>query len=128
MSETATTIPRRVKQMANILQRFSRKELAQLIALVPDLEEVKPAGIPEAETAAAYFRRLATEMRGGIAPSPHDQFIEELTYEQYLALSEEEEEALWDRLFAEGEMDIEDFEEHEVKPAAYVPARQERNP
>jgi hypothetical protein len=113
MSETATTIPRRVQQMANILQRFSRKELAQLIALVPDLEEVKPAGIPEGETATAYFHRLATEMRGGIAPSPHDQFIEGLTYEQYFALSEEEEEALWDRLFAAGEMDIKDFEEHE---------------
>jgi hypothetical protein len=114
--------------MANILHQFSREELAQLIALVPDLEEVKPAGIPEGETATAYFRRLATGMRGGIAHSPHDEFLGGLTYEEYLALSEEEEEALWNRLFAEGEMDIEDFEEHEVKPAAYVPARQERNP
>ena len=128
MSETVTTIPRRVEQMAHILQRFSREELAQLIVLVPDLKEVEPAGIPEGETAVTYFRRLATEMRGDIAPSPHDQFIEGLTYEQYFALSEEEEEALWDRLFAEGDMDIEDFEEHEVKPAAYIPARQERNP
>lgn len=127
MSEMATTVPRRVKQMANILQRFSREELAQLIALVPDLEEVRPAAIPD-ETTMAYFRRLATEMRGGTVPSPHDEFISGLTYEQYLALSEEEEEALWNRLFAEGEMGIEDFEEHEVKPAAYVPARQERNP
>jgi metallophosphoesterase superfamily enzyme len=128
MSETATAIPRRVEQMATILQRFSREELAQLVVLVPDLKDVEPASIPQGETAVAYFRRLATEMHGGIAPSPHDQFLERLTYEQYLALSEEVEEALWDRLFAEGEMDIKDFEEHEVKPAAYVPARQERNP
>ncbi|MFQ6059199.1 MAG: hypothetical protein ACE5MB_10020 [Anaerolineae bacterium] len=32
------------------------------------------------ETATAYFRRLATEMRGGAAPSPHDEFIGGLTY------------------------------------------------
>ena len=45
-----------------------------------------------------------------------------------LNLSDEEEEAFWDWLFAEGEMDIEDFEEHDVKPGAYIPARQERSP
>jgi hypothetical protein len=65
-------------------------------------------------------------MRGGVAPSPDEEFIGGLTYEEYLNLSDDEETAFWDWLFAEGEMDIEDFEEHDVKPDAYIPARQER--
>jgi hypothetical protein len=53
-------------------------------------------------------------MRGGVAPSPDEEFIGGLTYEEYLNLSDDEEKAFWDWLFAEGEMDIEDFEEHDL--------------
>lgn len=122
---TTVQIPQRVRQVARMLHFFSREELAQLVSLVPDLQTVKPAELP---LAIEHVRQAVLALRGGVPPSLDEEFIGGLTYKQYLALSEEEEDALWERIFAEGEIDLTDMEEHDVQPNAYVPARQKRSP
>ena len=125
MAQTTAKISWRVKRAADVVRKLNGEELAQLVRLVPALREVQPVEVSR-EAVAEDFRRQALEMRGGVAPSPDEEFIGGLTYEEYLNLSDEEEKAFWDWLFAEGEMDIEDFEEHDVKPDAYIRSRQER--
>lgn len=127
MTQTTVKISRRVRRAANILRKLNGEELTQLVGLMPALREVQPVEFSR-EAVAEYFRRQALEMRGGVAPSPEEEFIGGLTYEEYLNLSDEEEEAFWDWLLSKGEMDIEGFEEHNVKPGAYISARQERSP
>ena len=91
-------IPRRVQVIAEVLRRFSREELAQLVKLVPALEDTALQ-----QAVSAHFRQRMLEMRGGIAPSPEEEFLGGLTYGEYLKLSEEEEEAFWDRIFTGGD-------------------------
>jgi hypothetical protein len=127
MAQTTAKLSWRVKRAADIVRKLNGEELAQLVRLVPALREVQPVEVSR-EAVAEDFRCQSLEMRGGVAPSPDEEFIGGLTYEEYLNVSDEKEKAFWDWLFAEGEMDIEDFEEHDVKPDAYIPARQERSP
>jgi len=74
-----------------------------------------------------YFRRILIKMHGGVSPSDDELFVEGLTRGEYLALSEEEEKALWDKWFAE-ELD-KVFAEEPAEDKAYyanadaVPAR-----
>ena len=124
-----TDISIRVQKVASVVRRLSREEMAQLIELVPELREIKPASEWQEETdASEYFRQLALEMSGGVTPSLQDEFLEELTYEEYFALSDEEEKALWDCIFAEDETGPYDLKEHEAPPDAIIAARQERGP
>ena len=52
------------------------------------------------------------EARGAVPPSDEDPFIGGLTVGEYLALSDEEQEKLWDELYAKAsaELDKEDYE------------------
>jgi hypothetical protein len=125
MVKTRVSVSQRVKKIAKVLQLFTPEELAQLVDLVPQLQEVEPIRDVE-ESAAEYFRRELLARRGGKPPAPDEPFIGGLTYGEYLALSEEEEAAFWDKLFTEEAMEIDDFEEHDVRADARVPGRQER--
>ena len=53
-----------------------------------------------------------------------DAIFAGLSLDEYLALSEEEEVALWDRLFREAEREL-TIREHDIPPD-FVPARQKR--
>ncbi len=53
-----------------------------------------------------------------------DAIFAGLSLDEYLALSEEEEIALWDRLFKEAEQEL-TIREHDIPPD-FVPARQKR--
>ena len=88
-------IPRRVQVIAEVLRRFSQEELAQLVRLVPALEDTALQ-----QVISTHFRQRMLEMRGGIAPSLEEEFLGGLTYGEYLKLSEEEEKAFWDKLFS----------------------------
>ncbi len=110
----------KVVAVARILQRFSQEELRQLVQVVPALREVWP----EAEDAlVAHFRRLGLEQREGQPASPDDPFIGGLTYAEFFALSEAEQDALWERLFAETAVDMESMPEVDVVPHADMSAR-----
>ncbi len=73
------------------------------------------------ETTNEYLRRIILEMRGGVPLSLDDPFVEGMTLGQYLALSEEEEKALWDKWEAEEWDKIEKQLPRgaEVKPTTY---------
>ncbi len=119
----ATAPTKRVKQAATLIQRFTLEELRQLAALVPELELVE-RGRRLSEAAQAYYHQELEQLGEAYPPLGDDEpFVGGLTVSQYFALPEEEQERLWNAEFA---MDIDDFEEHEVRPNAYIPARQKR--
>ncbi len=110
----------RVKRVANLIRRLSPEERAQLAHLMSDLEAKEP------KKAVDDFHRKMLVVSGTAAPSLDEPFIGGLTYREYCALSEAEEKALWDRLFADEEMEIDDFEEVEVQPAITATERCEK--
>ncbi|MBM3237697.1 hypothetical protein FJZ31_15520 [Candidatus Poribacteria bacterium] len=119
----------RVRKVAEVINLFTREEIVQLVSIVPRLREIQVIPeLPEYVSAVEYFRDELLVRRGGEALVHDKAFIGGLTYGEYLALSEEEEIAFWDRLFAEDEMEVDNFEEHDVKPDARVPAQQKRGP
>lgn len=112
-----------MKKIAEAISLFTKEELAQLVSLIPQLREIRPIPeLPEDVSAAEYFRGELLVRRGGKSPVHDESFIGGLTYGEYLALSEEEEIAFWNRLFTEEEMEVENFKERDVKPDARVPA------
>lgn len=126
-----TTIPPYVRRLAQVLRRLTPEEMGQLVQLVPELERARsPEALEEEREAVAYFRRVAMELAGGTLPSPQDEFIEGLTYEEYFALPETAQDALWERIFAEEETGPYDLErqsvachrEHDAAPGARVAA------
>jgi hypothetical protein len=126
------TLPEAVKaRLRQLLERqpganaFSVYEEEGVLVLVPVRESEEPAYIPTLEEIAevvAHFR-ARTRVREMAPPSLHDEFTGGLTYKEYFALSEEEEKAVWDEVFADEAMEIEDFTEVEVAPDARVPSR-----
>jgi len=117
---TAVRIHPRVAAVARILKRFSSDELTQLVELVPALREARPG---TEEELVAHFRQLGLEQRDGQPASLDDPFIGGLTYAEYFALSEAEQDAIWDQLFAEATLDMESMPEVDVAPHAHMPAR-----
>jgi len=117
---TALQVSPRVVTVARIVNRLNRRELTQLVALVPALREVQPEA---EEELVAHFRRLGLEQRGGRPASLDDAFIGGLTYAEYFALSEAEQDVIWDELFAEAAIDMESMSEADVIPHADALAR-----
>lgn len=127
MAKVETTASQRVQKIAEVISLFKREELVQLVKLVPQLQEIQPMPkLAEDVAAGEHFRGELLARHGGKPPARDKTFIGGLTYGEYLALSKEEEAAFWDRLFAEEEMEVNKFEEHDVRPDARIPARQER--
>jgi hypothetical protein len=117
-------IPERVLKMANLVSRFTQDEMAQLLDLVPALQEVKPVSAQvEDDEIIFHFRQLAMEVSGGVMPSPQDEFLFGLTYEEYFNLSEEEAAALCDKAYAEESAKLDREPEHRVSSNAHVPSR-----
>jgi len=110
-------ISERVLKVANLVSRFTQDEMAQLLDLVPALQEVKPASVQvEDDEIIAYFRQLAMEMSGGAGPSPQDEFLFGLTYEEYFNLSKEEAAALCNEAYAEESARLDHEPENEASP------------
>ncbi len=120
MTEMGVSVSQRVEKVARVVQLFTSDELAQLVSLVPQLQDVEPLAEGEA---ARYFQRELLSRRGGALPKPEDAFIGGLTYGEYLALSEEDEAVFWDGLFQADELEIDDLQEQDVQSDARVPAR-----
>ena len=115
-------VPSYVQRLASVMRRLKPDELRQLVALVPELQPVLPDHIVrEEQSAVAYFRQAASRL-----PSPEDEFINGLSYAAYFALPPSEQDALWDRIFAEHPNGPHDLKEHDALPNAHVAARQER--
>ncbi len=119
-----TSVPPYVRRLAQVLRRLTPDEMHQLVQLVPDLERaLSSEELQEERKARVYFRHAAMELTGGELPSLQDEFIEGLTYEEYFALTEVEQDALWDRIFAEKETGPYDLKEHDARSNARVAPR-----
>jgi hypothetical protein len=122
-----------IERVAHIIREMSAEEKGYLVYLVPELREVEPLKPPEqplrpSEEFLEQLRQEILEARDGVPPSDEDPFIGGLTVGEYLGLSDEEQEELWDELYAKAsaELDEENYE-HPVKPDALI-AGQERCP
>jgi hypothetical protein len=91
---------RRARAAVRLLRRLTRAELAQVIALMPELRSF-PAPIPPRESAEDYWRRALYEERGDYQPTLDFEFLDGMTYREYFALSEAEQDAFWDKIFLE---------------------------
>jgi len=69
-------------------------------------------------------QQMQDALRTSLARAGKDAVFAGLSLDEYLALSEEEDNALWDRLFKEAEQELK-IREQEI-PAGFVPARQNR--
>ena len=115
-----------VERVAHIIREMSAEEKGYLIYLVPELREVEPLKPPEqplrpSEEFLEQLRQEILEAKGDAPPSDEDLFIGGLTVGEYLALSDEEQEKLWNELYAKAsaELDEENYE-HPVKPDVLV--------
>ncbi len=114
------TISPRVQAVAQVMQRFTISELNQLVALVPALQDLQPV---TDDPLITYFRTLGQAQRKGQITKADDKFIEGLSYTQYFALSEAEQDAIWEQIFAESTIDMEAISEIELSPYAHMPTR-----
>jgi len=69
-------------------------------------------------------QQMQEALRTSLAHAGKDAVFAGLSLDEYLALSEEEDNALWDRLFKEAEQELK-IREQQI-PAGFVPARQKR--
>ncbi len=115
-------VPGYVQRLADVMRRLKPDELRQLVELIPELRPVpSDRAVREEQAAVAYFRQAASKL-----PSLEDEFIDGLSYADYFALSPSEQDALWDRIFAQDPTGSHDLKEHDAHPNAHVAARQER--
>jgi bifunctional DNA-binding transcriptional regulator/antitoxin component of YhaV-PrlF toxin-antitoxin module len=70
------------------------------------------------------MQEMLARLRRSIEQRPQVPFFDGLTYEEYAALSDEDEQALWDRLTAEAEKQV-DSAERDIPPH-FRPAGQKR--
>jgi hypothetical protein len=126
-----------IERVARIIREMSAEEKGYLVYLVPELREVKPLKPPEqplrpSEEFLEQLRQEMLEARGGVPPSDDEPFIGGLTRGEFYRLPEEEQEAIWDEVWAQAEAEVEksieaDYREHPVKPDALI-AGQKRRP
>jgi hypothetical protein len=126
-----------IERVARIIREMSAEEKGYLVYLVPELREVEPLKLPEQplRPSKEFLEQLRQEMleaRGGIPPSDDEPFIGGLTRGEFYRLPEEEQEAIWDKVWAQAEAEVEksieaDYREHPVKPDALI-AGQKRRP
>lgn len=78
------------------------------------------------ERVAALEKNIRERLHRSLSSAPDAPFFGGLTLKEYLALSDEEENALWERLSAEAEKELRNVKEIDV-PSHFVPAGQGRN-
>ena len=117
MAQRVVQIPHRVVQVARLIRGLSWEEREQLKVLVPELQRPPEAKrlITKGEL-RGYIQQELAKVGNEYPPlTEADPFLGGLTIREYFALPDEERERIWN-------------EEHDVKPNAYVPARQKRRP
>ncbi len=79
--EQTSTSDRRIRAAVRLLRRLTTNELAQVIALMPELRSLT-AEAPRRESTEDYWRRVLREERGGYHPSLDDEFLDGLTWSE----------------------------------------------
>lgn len=120
ISVTALSLSPKVRAVAELLKRFNPQELAQVVALVPDLRMMQS---PQDNTLIDYFYQLGLAQRSGQPAQDEDLFIDGVTYAQYSALSEAEQDALWAEWLSNVALSIEEIPEVDVRADAKLLTR-----
>jgi hypothetical protein len=125
-----------VERVARIIREMSAEEKGYLVYLVPELREMEPLKPPEqplrpSEEFLEQLRQEILRARGGVPPSDDEPFIGGLTRGEFYHLPEEEQEAIWDEVWAQAEAEAEksteaDYREHPVKPDALIAGQKHR--
>jgi hypothetical protein len=76
--------------------------------------------VDEAQTVLREAREEAIALYGGQAPPADQPYFGGVTWREYQALSDEERQVLWDKLYAEFDVEVEATEEQDVRPDALV--------
>jgi hypothetical protein len=113
MNLNVIPIPTHLDELAKVLRQLTPQEMMRLVELVPQLKQTQIV-LEEQQEARDYFRQQALKLTDGKLPTPDDEFIEGVSYSQYLALSEAEQDAIWERIFAEDETGPYDLDEHDA--------------
>jgi hypothetical protein len=114
----ATSKVMSVEEVAGIIRQMSREEMAKLVRLVPELLEIEapkaelPRRWDEAELRGLLLQKLKELGEEYHPMRDDDPFIGGFTVKEYFELPDEEQEALWNKLYAE---ESEKLEELEVK-------------
>lgn len=74
----------------------------------------------EAQTVLQEAREEVIALYGGQAPPADQPYFGGVTWQEYQALSDEQRQTLWDKVYAEFDVAIEDVEERDVRPDALV--------
>ncbi len=74
----------------------------------------------EAQAVLKETREEIIAVYGGQAPPADQPYFGGLTWQEYQSLPDEERQAIWDRLYADFDVEIQDVEEHDVRPDALV--------
>lgn len=113
-----------------IEERFLRQaHLGERLQVVVEEGEIRilpattePARLPygatadEVQTVLREAREEVIALYGGQAPPAYQPYFGGVTWQEYQALSDEQRRALWDRVYAEFDVAIEDVEERDVRP------------
>ncbi|MBV7334745.1 hypothetical protein KFU94_42200 [Chloroflexi bacterium TSY] len=119
-----TQVNPRIIAVARIIESFTESELSQLLDLVPVLRQ-RATDAQENENqdeVVAYFRQLIQEQERTNPLSITNEFINGMPYDEYFALSEAEQDAIWEQIFADAEIDMETIPEIDVIFNAHVPS------
>ncbi|GEM_PF-659261 len=120
MAQRVAQVPHRVVQVARLIRGLSPGEREQLKVLVPDLQRLPETKLMIDKGGLRDYIQQELAKVEDEYPSlmEADPFLGGLTVGEYFALPDEDRERIWNE---EHTMEIEDFEEHDVKPNAYVP-------
>ncbi|MEK7278187.1 MAG: hypothetical protein AAB427_12625, partial [Chloroflexota bacterium] len=116
--------PSRIEGIMQVIKRFTPSEVSELAQRLNAMQARDFVLSPEADE----FWRKQVEAQGGPPPSLDDPFIDGITVRQYVALSEPEQAAIWDRLYAEELDKLEKEPERDVRSRNKRTAGQKRNP
>lgn len=74
----------------------------------------------EAQAVLKEAREEIIAIYGGQVPPADQPYFGGITWQEYQALPDEERQAIWDRLYADFDIEIEAVEERDVRPDALV--------
>jgi len=115
-------IEERLLRQAQLGQRLQVMVGQREIRILP--EGTVPSRLPygvsvdEAQTVLREVREEAITLYGGHPPPADQPYFGGVTWREYQALSDEERQALWDKIYAEFDIEIEATEEQDVRPDA----------